>query len=578
MRYFSDYYQKNKKILSGGVFPCVLFFYPFVTLNQGVDVSDSLYSLTNFLFFPQMEGMWIVSTYVANITGWLLTLLPFGTTVLGMKFYTGLFLSLTSLLAYLLLKKYMPAWIAFLGEIIAVSYCWIPTVILYNYLTYFFLTAGLLLLYKGLVEEKNGLLVAAGICLGINLFVRIPNLTQVALIFGVWYYLFAGKKEMNQILHKTVCCIFGYLLGAAVPLGGILTQYGFSGIAQMVTGLGKVGEQDGSYSLPGMVFSTFQAYRRTSKWVLLIILGIFMGSTMLLCFKGKWEGIKKIVYLSGILVMLRFLWGRGMFTFRYYEDYSSMYEWGMILLYMAWIGALYLMLSQRSSREERLWAVFTMILLAITPLGSNNYTYQNLNNLFVVSPLTMYVYVKLLRRNEKKKLPDKVSFAWKSMAAVLAVMILVQGIGFHGSFVFRDGMDGQKREYEFKEPAVVAGMKTTAENGRQLQPLLAFLETRPKDKKLLLLGDCPGLSFLTGRPPAIHTAWPDLESEDYEKIASQLERMKAEPIVVVRDKEYTTKQGLQKKHLIEKYIEKNDYQLTYGSEMYFVYEKRSNND
>ncbi|MBR5579554.1 MAG: hypothetical protein IKW28_11270 [Lachnospiraceae bacterium] len=574
MKYFSNFYQSNKKILTVVIFPCVLFFYPFLTVNQGVDVSDSLYSLTNFRFFPEMEGMWIVSTYVSNVIGYLLTKLPFGTTVLGMKWYTGIFVSLTSVTAYSFFRKWMPAWICFLGQLIAVSYCWIPTGILYNYLTYFFFTIGLLFLYKGLVEEKNSCLLAAGFFLGVNLFVRIPNLTQISLIAGAWYYLWIKKTKLRKIFGKTAYCISGYLLGMIIPLMGILMQYGISGLAEMITGLGGVGEQDGSYTLFGMILSTFQAYARTSKWVMLMVLGIFMGTAMFLCCKGRWEVLKKASYLLGILVLLRFLWGRGMFTFRYYEDYTSMYEWGMIALYLAWIGAGYLLISSKSSQEEKLWAVFSAIVLAITPLGSNNYTYQNLNNMFFIAPVTVYTYVKLLRRREKRRLADRVSFPWKAMVTVLGLMILIQGIGFHQNFVFRDGMDGQKREYRFQQPAVLAGMKTTVENGEELSGLLKHLDKSSDGNRLLLLGDCPGLSFLTGMAPAIHTAWPDLESESYGKIEKQLQEMEEYPVVIIREKEYITEQGKKKKQLVEEYVSSNHYRLTYESGRYFVFEKK----
>ena len=105
--------------------------------------------------------------------------LPFGTTLLGIKIYSTLFISATALLVYYMFCKWMPAWIVFVGEIIALGFCWIPAGILYNYLTYFLFVLGAILLYQGLVEEKDSLLVAAGIALGINVFVRIPNLTQI---------------------------------------------------------------------------------------------------------------------------------------------------------------------------------------------------------------------------------------------------------------------------------------------------------------------------------------------------------------------------------------------------------------
>ena len=115
------YHQYNNQITKY-IFPVILFLYPFLTVNQGVDVSDSTYSFSNFLFFERMEGMWVVSTYVSNVVGWLLTKLPFGTTLLGMKIYATLLISGTALLVYCMFCKWMPEWIVFVGEMIAIGF------------------------------------------------------------------------------------------------------------------------------------------------------------------------------------------------------------------------------------------------------------------------------------------------------------------------------------------------------------------------------------------------------------------------------------------------------------------------
>ena len=86
MKQLKQVYQQYYNVITKYIFPLLLFLYPFLTVNQGVDVSDSTYSFSNFLFFERMEGMWVVSTYVSNVVGWLFTKLPFGTTILGLKF------------------------------------------------------------------------------------------------------------------------------------------------------------------------------------------------------------------------------------------------------------------------------------------------------------------------------------------------------------------------------------------------------------------------------------------------------------------------------------------------------------
>ena len=572
MKQLKKIYQKYYEVITKYIFPVILFLYPFITINQGVDVSDSTYSFSNFLFFEQMEGMWVVSTYVSNVAGWLLTKLPFGTTLLGMKVYATFLISGTALLVYFMFRKWMPAWIAFVGEMLAIGFCWIPAGILYNYLTYFLFTLGAILLYQGLVEEKDKLLVLAGIVLGINVFVRIPNLTEMALIVGLWYYLAGKRQKLNVIVNKTLKCIAGYIVGVMIPLVGVICRFGFSGIVDMVLGLGSIGNSDETYSVWTMIISVVDAYKRSSKWVFLILLGIAMGMAMFFCFKGKMEMWKKIAYIAGMLVLLRFMWGRGMFSFRYYEDYTSMYEWGMIGLYLVWIAAIYVLSSKRNSLEEKLWAVMTLVITVVTPLGSNNYTFQNLNNLFITMPFAFYTYVKIFRRKAGSGVLGQITFPWKAMVAMLWAVIMIQSIGFHSQFVFRDGMDGTPRDYKFTESETLWGMYTTRANGEALQTLISYLEGKElQDKEIVLYGDCPGLSFLLDMPVAVGTSWPDLGSYPYETFVQDLENLEETPVVIIRNISATEEQSRQKKEHLMAFMNSNEYVNIYNNGTYGVY-------
>lgn len=572
MKQLKRIYHQYHEVIAKYIFPVILFLYPFMTVNQGVDVSDSTYSFSNFLFFERMEGMWVVSTYVSNVVGWLLTKLPFGTTLLGIRIYTTLLVSATALLVYFMFRKWMPEWIAFVGEIIAVGFCWIPTGILYNYLSYFFFTLGAILLYQGLVEEKDKILVLAGIILGINVFVRIPNLTEMALIVGLWYYLASKRQKMNVIINKTFKCLVGYIIGILIPLIGVLCQFGVSGIVDMILGLSNIGSSDETYSIWSMIKSVIDAYQRTFKWVFLILLGIAMGMAMFFCFKSKFELWKKSAYISGMILLLRFFWGRGMFSFRYYEDYTSMAEWGMIGLYLIWIAAIYMLVSNKNSLEEKLWAVMTLVITMVTPLGSNNYTFQNLNNLFLTMPFAFYTYVKIFRRKAGVGMMSQITFPWKAMVAMLWAAIMIQSAGFHSQFVFRDGMDGTQRNYRFEEPKVLAGMHTTRENGEALQTLMNYLgEKDLQEKKVILYGDCPGLSFLLDIPFAIGTSWPDLASYHYETFVQDLEELEEFPMVIICNVNTGGEQSLQKKEYLMTFMNSNEYVNIYNNGTYAVY-------
>ncbi len=136
MNQFYRMYEKKKRMLEAVLFPLLLTLYPLIGIRQGLDVSDTLYSLSNFQYFTTMDGTWMVATFLANVLGSLLMCLPFGGTLIGMYFYTSLLQSVTAVLVYRSLKKRMPAVLVLAGETAALGLCWCPSVILYNYLTY----------------------------------------------------------------------------------------------------------------------------------------------------------------------------------------------------------------------------------------------------------------------------------------------------------------------------------------------------------------------------------------------------------------------------------------------------------
>ncbi len=579
MKQLQKVYQKYNNCITKWIFPLILLLYPLIKINQGVDVSDSTYSLGNYLFFPEMKGMWVVSTYLSNVIGWLMVKLPFADRLIVMNLYTGLLISAMVLFLYYFMRKWMPEWIVFMGEIIAVGFLWIPTGILYNYLTYGFLVVGALLLYKGLVEEKDRLLIAAGVMLGLNVWIRVSNLTEMALIVCVWYHCYIRRQRIQMfwqtLLKKTGMCIAGYAAGAVVPLIAILLQYGFSGIMDMVAGLSQVQSVDDSYTIFSMIGATIDAYTRTGKWVAFILAGMVLGLAMFVVKKESFIPVKKAIYIAGILVLIRFFWGRGMFSFRYYEDYTSMYEWGMIGLYLAFAACIYLLSAKAVSSSERLWGMLSLIILLITPLGSNNYTYQNLNNLFLTAPITVYAFVKWFRRKypEEKKV---FLFPTKAMLSALALMILIQSAGFHFGFVFRDGMDGTKRDTMITEPKEAAGMKTTKSNAEALSGLLLYMETESvvegTERRAVYFGDCPGLAYLLRKPAAIDTTWPDLASYSLTQFETSLAALEDRPVIIVRNVESNNEVWIDKKEVLQDFMSAKHYEAAYENAGYTVYQ------
>lgn len=528
---------KYQNFIENLLFPLVLLLYPMLKIDQGIDVSDTAYSLSNFRYFGQMNGTWMVATFLANVVGSLLMHLPFGDTLLGMNFYTAIIQAMAALTAYFVLRKKIPALLVFAGEFVALGLCWCPSVILYNYLTYLLLTAGILLLYGGILEQREKCrrwyFVAAGLCLGANVAVRMPNVVQAALILAVWYGVWmtgnsmaAEKSEQKEerkllcyrMIRSTVWCLDGYLIGFGIPFVIICIRYGLSAYPSMVQTMFAMTEKAADYKPSSMLAGMFGDYGRGLIWMLFA--GICMLGGWLLCGilnrLGNREkaipgisvlrGLCRVCYAAVFLVLLRFYWGRGMFHFRYYAyDYGSVYYPVVLLLLVVLFTAIYCLVIKDVSLEQKVFALLVILEVFLTPLGSNNALYPIINNLFLAVPFLLWVVYDQFRKTG--------GFVWKTPLLLLLAFVLVQSIGFHICFVFQDGIWGEKRDTLIAAPAKAAGVYTNQDNGELLEELAVYVEGAGlSGREAILYGDIPGLGYLLDMPSALSTFWPDLDS------------------------------------------------------------------
>lgn len=577
------------------LFPLVLLLWPLVKITQGVDVSDTTYSLGNYMFPHGIQPMWIMSTYLSNAIGSVFVRLPGGDTLLGMNIYGGLVMSAIALIAYYSLRKDFTAPVLFMGEFLAISFCWIPTGIFYNYLTYLFFTVAAILIYKALKKNDGRLLLLAGLVLGLNLFIRIPNITECALILAVWFVTFYSHKyekvkatgeersadrPLKKCMQRTIYCIAGYIVGAAIPFCAIILNYGFKGISDMLAGLNGVTNADDTYTPLKMFTGILEAYWRSARWITLIVLVVGVGTAMFAVFQNKLKWLKKIIYVGVMALLIRFFWGRGMFSLRYYEDYTAMYEWGMIALFIS-IAAIIVVLIKAKDYNRLVYAYawISLVMIIITPLGSNNTTYQNLNNLFMVMPFTVYVVGGWMYRGAHRLRLEGMlhgcNFPWMSMVLVLFLMIFVQSSLFHLNFVFRDGMRGEERDTQVEGVDSLRGMYTNRENAEAIEEASVAVTGASADSAIFW-GDCPGLSYIFRIPSAINTTWPSLDSYSAKQLKGELSRVEdsdesAKVIIICRKMEDYSDIKMEKQIIMDDFIKDNAYKAILDNSEYTIY-------
>ncbi|MCH4034635.1 MAG: hypothetical protein LKH04_01075 [Lachnospiraceae bacterium] len=559
-----------QKPLETFVFPVLLLIWPLVNANQGISVMDTTYSLTNYVYPESVGSTWKFATLLANAMGTFLARTPLGGSMLAMNLVCSLLIGVTALVSYEVLRRMIAGWMVFIGEFLAISLCWCPAVILYNYLTYFLLTLGCLFLFRGIsgVPEKQSWYVLAGVCLGASVTVRFANLAEAALILPLWFWCAITGRKAIGALKRTLWCLLGYVIGFAVPVGISMAVYGPTAYFAMIPQILGVGSANGDYTAGGMISAILSAYGEALHWFLILIPCIIMG--IILFHLPLWEkhrGIKKLIYTVGILILVRFFYGRGMFT-TVYTDYWCMFAWGMLFLLMAILLCLiFLFGGFAANPDERFLAAMTLCLVLILPLGSNNYTFPVLNCLFVIAPAVLW----FLRRIWQETRDIGGHFAWHSMAMMILVMVLVQGALFHIFFAFRDGTDGTRRTAQVAGNAITAGMYTTPENAKELSSLTALVKDQNlAGRKTIVLGSAPGLHYLLQLPPALSSAWPDLDSNPTQTFAQDLAACEEEPLVILHYGGEPSASAAEKTELLEEYLSDRSYETLFEDGVYTV--------
>lgn len=585
--------NKREKI-TDAILLLFLLFYPLRKAVIGLDMMDAGYALGNYRFYDTMNKNWKIATYFSNVLGVLLSKLPFGETWVGMNVYTSLLIGIVVVVTYRFLtkEKIVNKWIVFLSELVAVSLCWAPSVILYHYLGYILMTVSVLLLYKALVEKNITLLIVTGVILGGAVAVRMPNITYMALIIPVWYDAWLNRDiQKNKQWFLSLCkqtgyCIAGYVVGLAIPIGYISIRYGIKAYPNMIVSMFGMTDTATDYKPTSMVTAMFEDYIAYSAWLGVFIVYLMAGFLMLRIYKGRYERAKKIIYITGYFVLLRFCYGRGMFDFNY-KTYFSMYKWATVFLLISILFCSWLLVSKKPEKKHKLWASFLLVIIFVTPLGSNNGLYPIINNMFLVVPLTITLMWYYINRKWDFENVDthRKAFVAKSMMIFICICVAFQAILFGVFFVFHDN------SYNILgyEKANITGSKstkglyTTVDKATELDKLGGYLQKNDLlQKEVILYGNIPAIAYIYDLRPAVYTTWADLASNSLEQLEAELaseEVRTKEPLVIVSaevDKKLhdEVERGVDNKlRAIYRFMQINQYSCAYVSDSYCVYRK-----
>lgn len=568
----------------------LLLLYPLRHIHLGVDLWDGGYNYANFYYngLEYMDSMWYYATWGANAFGSLLTWLPGGDTMLGMNIYTSLLVGLLAVGAYVFCvqKLHIPAWMVFVGEILAMSLCWAPTSALYNYLTYGFLLAGSICLYHGLTTGRNSYLILAGVMLGLNVSNRFSNFVQMGLILAVWYYAFLCKKKFSKVMQETGFCILGYVGAVGCFLLFMAVKYGLGNYIEGVLRLFDMTEHATDYAPGSMLTGIFKAYSESTStyWMKRLGLAGIISLVICLVLPKKYIRWKQILTVAVNCAVIGWMLKKGYCTTDY-TTYNAVYYPAIMILLMAVGLALYQLFDKQVKKEEKLLALLIPLTIYLTSLGGNNAIYSSINNLFLVMPCFIWMAYKFLK--EKKQI---FYFPFQTVLTVSMVLLLLQGVCFGNVFVYEEATGGRDLGTEITEVPVLKGMHTGDAKAEQLVTLYRYLqENHPKDSECILYGNIPGIAYYMELAPALNI-WSDLRSyslgtmeADLQEIAAGIAAGEDKPLVILEaeygeyfetgstEMEFDHITTVQKFEAVREFMEKHQYSKAYSNEKYTVY-------
>ncbi|MDR0891845.1 MAG: hypothetical protein LBN24_04450 [Mediterranea sp.] len=245
----------------------LVILYQFLCALQGFDLSDEGWGM---YFYQQIFKN--PECVIAQMPYWLTGiiggawnyLLPqggyLGTRVLGILLVTGTFC-----LSYTFLKKSIRSGWLLVGLVIQIIIvAGDPKPYGYNSLTVFFVLLALLAFLRGLESNKLHWLFGGGLLLGINVFVRLPNIAILPVMLLIPLYLYEKDSQWHFFDRRLWMGILGGVLGIVVMLATIYIGGYWPLFQEAILGVSdSASDVNNSHELSRMIVQYASNYKNT---------------------------------------------------------------------------------------------------------------------------------------------------------------------------------------------------------------------------------------------------------------------------------------------------------------------------
>ncbi|TPH17052.1 glycosyltransferase family 39 protein [Litorilituus lipolyticus] len=571
-----SFIERNAKTIETFLFGFIVF-YPWYFVGNGVDLTDTGFWLTYYKnFFDTPESainafpVWF-SLIIGSVTNFLLG----GFGVFGFNIAQIITMYLSLYFIYRLLRSYTSK--LFLLILLSVTIVFVnidaSTVVNYDALTALFYLMAIYFIYIGLSERKNRYLLISGVVIGLNIFIRLPNLLGLILIISILYFDYISNSLNVNTVKRISWVFFGCLITVVAVLGFMkfIGHFDF-----YLDGLSKLLEKSRDSSQGHKVSSLLQSF--ISDYVYAIKEGAFLTLCLLLiawccqvcAFKKVLFSI--VVFLTSVLIALYLMKISNIF-----DNHNYYYlDKGIFGVYYILLGFV-LFKTSKSMPDFSTIALLSLLITVLIPLGSNTSLRKAISGMYIGLPVIL-IYLNLVKSLNVRLIilnNSTVKYLRICLLSSIAIFSLITSTLYFASYC-----DSRKKHQMLTsiEHPLLKFKYTTPQRADVLTNVLNALKSIEKNYEYMFtFGRIPLLQYLSDKKQYIDNPNPLFESSNKIEIKlKEASEVKSLPIVVSAKTDTSRKEWPVESNrvssnpamndVIQQFLEKNNYVIYWESD------------
>jgi hypothetical protein len=529
-----------------------LLLWQISLIFQGLDFADTGFHLTAFtyIFESPYSVQYSMSFWLSEVVGHLwMSIWPSGGLIWA-RIGWIVPISISIIIYYRLLISKIEAKKAVLGLGITTIFVLQggPESLNYDILTILGYAVALAFLYNGLLKNKQLYLFFAGLALGISFFFRLTNFSALAFVIIIFFWSYIEKKN----LFHTFKLVFSFIMGIILGFLLICSLIWFTGQHELfldnlpflsIT----ASDNRATHGFTRLISSYLMGY--INAIIMLAIAFALLFSFTKLSEKFRLPALNNFKGFLFIIIII--VTSILMIVFEKPFWSKVRYFFIGLMLFEAFLTSL----DKNVDKKRRLLVFSGLLLLIVTPLGSDTGLEKSVFGMWILGPLVL-TSIDYNHRARQFKLVISENLA-KMIQTSIALLIFTSSVFYAWQSTYYDAGNRADKVFALKHPKM-KWIYTSKKRADVVNELI--VEGFPKierRKYLLAFINVPMLNYLADKEPFISSSWPKLyySPEAFEKkLYEAIEKRKTLPSII-RQKQNTGNVDWPKKHSNPHYFE-----------------------